>query len=161
MKKIVCLLITIFALSSAANAQQFGVRFGGLLDPGGNVLGSFGAQVVFTDLLGEYTDLRLIAGSDFGFGVIQIQAMLMFRSPLNQDGDFFAYYGPGVLLFIIAKNNQSGLAVGLLGRAGLEYQLSSTFSIFGDLGAGYVLQNGPGFAFADLAIGINIKLGRR
>jgi hypothetical protein len=146
-------ILTALCLSSPAGATQFGVRLGGLLAPDGSILSSFGAQYVANDLVGPYTDVRVIASVGFaGLGTIyQLQTNLMFRFPLDEAGNVFAYVGPGLgLLF------SGGVRFSLLVRGGLEYQFTPSLSVFGDLGGGYIFfQN---VLYLDFAIGLNFRL---
>jgi hypothetical protein len=155
-KRVFSLILTMLmalSLSGHAGATQFGVRLGGLLAPDGSVLSSFGAQFVANDLVGPYTDVRVIASAGFsGLGtVFQVQSNLMFRFTLDDAGNVFAYVGPGLGLLY-----SNGLRFSLLVRGGLEYQFTPSLSAFADLGGGYIfLQN---VLYLDFAVGLNFRL---
>ena len=163
MKKLVLVFLTILSLSSVAGATQFGVRFGGIAINAFSFGG--GGQVIANDLLGPYTDLRFIATVSFsGVGtIVQLQPSLMFRLPLDEAGNFYAYVGPGLgALVLFGADASVGTAffIGALGRGGLEYQITPSLSVFGDLGGGIMLDLGRGGAkfYFDFGFGLNIRL---
>lgn len=156
MKKLLIAFLAILSLSSIAGATQFGIRGGILLAPNGGVVPQFGVQYVANDVLGPYTDIRAIASIGFFGGglVIQLQPSLMFRFPLDQAGNLYAYAGPGAVVLI---NLAGGVLFGPLGRGGIEFQFTPTLSVFGDAGLG-VLFGSNTVVFFDFAVGLNLRL---
>jgi hypothetical protein len=147
------IVLTALCFSSQAGATQFGVRLGGLFAYNASAIASFGGQYVANDLIGPYTDVRVIASIGFngGFPVIQLQTNLMFRFTLDDAGNTFVYIGPGVGL----AYKDGDLRFNLLARGGLEYQFTPNLSAFTDLGAGYILNYQT---YLELAIGLNFRL---
>ena len=155
MKFFLIAFIAFLMFSATVSAQQFGIRLGGLQDDKGTILPAFGFQIIFNDFFADYVDFRIVAGADFGFHVFEIQATVMFRFPLDQDGKLFDYFGiSGGAYF----QTNSSLLFGIVLRLGIEYQLTPAISVFADLSGGSAFDSKPGtHVYTECGICLNLK----
>lgn len=152
MRKLGIMALLVLALSSAAQANQFGLRVTTLFF---QTIG-FEAQYVANDLFGPNIDLRVFAGTlsfpdglggFFTAGTASVAGVL--RIPFDQTGNNYGFIGLGGGIYFATN-----IVAIIIGRLGLEFYISPIFSWFTDVDLVYPIGISGATAIPSFGLGI-------
>lgn len=152
MKKIIIAIVALFAMSTAANAQLsgIGVRLGG-----GQ---GYGAELSTLWNFGNRTEIDLGWSSDDHYTSFSLTGIYQWQGEIGSGFGWFAGVGARVAYWSWEagyNTNDSDIALGLAGQAGLEYQFSAIpIQLSLDIRPCFWLIPNTSFHWGDIALGI-------
>ena len=119
MKKIIIAIVAVFAMSTAANAQLsgIGVRLGG-----GQ---GYGAELSTLWNFGNRVEIDLGWNSDEGYTGFSLTGIYQWQGEIGSGFGWFAGVGARLAYWNWEVTDDSDIALGLAGQAGLEYKFSA------------------------------------
>lgn len=149
MKKIIIAIVAVFAMSTAANAQLsgIGVRLGG-----GQ---GYGAELSTLWNFGNRVEIDLGWNSDEGYTGFSLTGIYQWQGEIGSGFGWFAGVGARVAYWNFEVTDDSKIALGLAGQAGLEYQFSAIpIQLSLDIRPCFWLLPDTDFHWGDIALGI-------
>ena len=149
MKKIIIAIVAVFAMSTAANAQLsgIGVRLGG-----GQ---GYGAELSTLWNFGNRVEIDLGWNSDEGYTGFSLTGIYQWQGEIGSGFGWFAGVGARLAYWNWEVTDDSDIALGLAGQAGLEYQFSAIpIQLSLDIRPCFWLIPDTDFHWGDIALGI-------
>ena len=149
MKKIIIAIVAVFAMSTAANAQLsgIGVRLGG-----GQ---GYGAELSTLWNFGNRVEIDLGWNSDEGYTGFSLTGIYQWQGEIGSGFGWFAGVGARLAYWNWEVTDDSDIALGLAGQAGLEYQFSAIpIQLSLDIRPCFWLLPDTEFHWGDIALGI-------
>lgn len=149
MKKIIIAIVAVFAMSTAANAQLsgIGVRLGG-----GQ---GYGAELSTLWNFGNRVEIDLGWNSDEGYTGFSLTGIYQWQGEIGSGFGWFAGVGARVAYWNWEVTDDSDIALGLAGQAGLEYKFSAIpIQLSLDIRPCFWLLPDTDFHWGDIALGI-------
>ncbi len=149
MKKIIIAIVAVFAMSTAANAQLsgIGVRLGG-----GQ---GYGAELSTLWNFGNRVEIDLGWNSDEGYTGFSLTGIYQWQGEIGSGFGWFAGVGARLAYWNWEVTDDSDIALGLAGQAGLEYQFSAIpIQLSLDIRPCFWLLPDTDFHWGDIALGI-------
>lgn len=149
MKKIIIAIVAVFAMSTAANAQLsgIGVRLGG-----GQ---GYGAELSTLWNFGNRVEIDLGWNSDEGYTGFSLTGIYQWQGEIGSGFGWFAGVGARVAYWNWEVTDDSDIALGLAGQAGLEYKFSAIpIQLSLDIRPCFWLIPDTDFHWGDIALGI-------
>ena len=149
MKKIIIAIVAVFAMSTAANAQLsgIGVRLGG-----GQ---GYGAELSTLWNFGNRVEIDLGWNSDEGYTGFSLTGIYQWQGEIGSGFGWFAGVGARLAYWNWEVTDDSDIALGLAGQAGLQYQFSAIpIQLSLDIRPCFWLIPDTDFHWGDIALGI-------
>lgn len=149
MKKIIIAIVAVFAMSTAANAQLsgIGVRLGG-----GQ---GYGAELSTLWNFGNRVEIDLGWNSDEGYTGFSLTGIYQWQGEIGSGFGWFAGVGARLAYWNWEVTDDSDIALGLAGQAGLQYQFSAIpIQLSLDIRPCFWLLPDTDFHWGDIALGI-------
>ena len=149
MKKIIIAIVAVFAMSTAANAQLsgIGVRLGG-----GQ---GYGAELSTLWNFGNRVEIDLGWNSDEGYTGFSLTGIYQWQGAIGSGFGWFAGVGARLAYWNWEVTDDSDIALGLAGQAGLEYKFSAIpIQLSLDIRPCFWLIPDTDFHWGDIALGI-------
>lgn len=149
MKKIIIAIVAVFAMSTAANAQLsgIGVRLGG-----GQ---GYGAELSTLWNFGNRVEIDLGWNSGDNYTGFSLTGIYQWQGEIGSGFGWFAGVGARVAYWNWEVTDDSDIALGLAGQAGLEYQFSAIpIQLSLDIRPCFWLIPDTDFHWGDIALGI-------
>ena len=149
MKKIIIAIVAVFAMTTAANAQLsgIGVRLGG-----GQ---GYGAELSTLWNFGNRVEIDLGWNSDEGYTGFSLTGIYQWQGEIGSGFGWFAGVGARLAYWNWEVTDDSDIALGLAGQAGLEYQFSAIpIQLSLDIRPCFYLIPDTDFHWGDIALGI-------
>ena len=149
MKKIIIAIVAVFAMTTAANAQLsgIGVRLGG-----GQ---GYGAELSTLWNLGNRVEIDLGWNSDEGYTGFSLTGIYQWQGEIGSGFGWFAGVGARLAYWNWEVTDDSDIALGLAGQAGLQYQFSAIpIQLSLDIRPCFWLIPDTDFHWGDIALGI-------
>jgi hypothetical protein len=149
MKKIIIAIVAVFAMSTAANAQLsgIGVRLGG-----GQ---GYGAELSTLWNFGNRVEIDLGWNSDEGYTGFSLTGIYQWQGEIGSGFGWFAGVGARLAYWNWEVTDDSDIALGLAGQAGLEYKFSAIpIQLSLDIRPCFWLIPDTDFHWGDIALGI-------
>ena len=149
MKKIIIAIVAVFAMTTAANAQLsgIGVRLGG-----GQ---GYGAELSTLWNFGNRVEIDLGWNSDEGYTGFSLTGIYQWQGEIGSGFGWFAGVGARLAYWNWEVTDDSDIALGLAGQAGLEYKFSAIpIQLSLDIRPCFWLIPDTDFHWGDIALGI-------
>ena len=151
MKKAFLILVAVFCLGFAANAQNnaIGVRIGG-----GQ---GFGAELSYQKVLNDINRLEFDLGYAAGSGVkaLGLSALYQLHFDIDAVRNLGWYVGAGGRFMYSSYQNDGALMLGVAGQAGLDYHFDAIpLQLSLDIRPCFYFWQATAFQWGDIALGI-------
>ena len=152
MKKVIAILVAVFAFVAVASAQSRALGVRGYY--------GFGAELSYQSTMGHgrnYIESDL--GVAFGNGSFGVDVATSFEFVLAHPGNFNFFAGPGAMVCMVFAGGNVGIVPGVLAQLGVEYAFPNTpLNISVDGRPNYLFYQGySGVALLDVGIGLRYR----